>query len=87
MVGKASELEKEKNIINNRFITENRFNYVTPHDVQKRTAAEIIGIDNSLKIKTVDNKEDIELLKKLQDDICLDKRSQFTSSDKENNDR
>lgn len=79
------EDEKEKRLINNRFITENRYNFVPPYDIIKRTAAEIIGIDNSIKIKPVENETDKALLLKLQDNIELDKRSQFTSSDKENN--
>lgn len=80
-----NESEKEKNIVNNRFITDYQTNFVQPENVKKRTATEIIGVNTQTPKKEVKKEEDMELLGKLKDEVeSLTKRSCFYNSDKEN---
>ena len=70
--------------MNNRFITENRFNFVHPKLVNKRTAAEMIGIDKNQEPKNIEDDQDILLLTRLRDQVTLSKRDELCKSDKEN---
>lgn len=80
-----SESEKEKDVVNNRFITDYQTNFVQPGNVKKRTATEIIGVKAESSKKQVQKQEDAEILLKLRDEVeTLTKRSEFYNSDKEN---
>ena len=80
-----SECEKERNIVNNRFISDYQTNFVQPGNVKKRTATEIIGVNTEISKKKIKKQEDVEILLKLKDEVeNLTKRSQFYNSDKEN---
>lgn len=80
-----SELEAEKDIINNRFISDYQNHYVDQNNVKKRTAAEIIGFNETKEVMEVTDEKDKELLQKLNEDPeVLKKRSELYNSDKEN---
>ena len=80
-----SDTDKERNVVNNRFITDYQTNFVQPENVKKRTATEIIGVNAEIKKKQVEKEEDAQLLLKLKDEVeMLTKRSHFYNSDKEN---
>ena len=80
-----NESEKEKNVVNNRFITDYQTNFVQPKNVKKRTATEIIGGKTEICKQEVTKEEDVELLSKLRQEVeTLTKRSCFYNSDKEN---
>lgn len=80
-----NESQKEKNVVNNRFITDYQTNFVQPKNVKKRTATEIIGVNAEISKKKIEKQEDADILLKLKEEIeTLTKRSCFYNSDKEN---
>lgn len=77
--------ERERNIVNNRFISDYQTNFVHPQNVKKRTATEIIGVNTETSKKQIQCEADAELLIKLKNEVeVLRKRSHFGKSDKEN---
>lgn len=81
----SQDSENEKDIINNRFISDYQNHYVDQNNVKKRTAAEIIGINEAREPVEVTDQADKVLLEKLKNDPeVLKKRDELYNSDKEN---
>ena len=64
-----NESQKEKNVVNNRFITDYQTNFVQPKNVKKRTATEIIGVNAEISKKKIEKQEDADILLKLKEEI------------------
>lgn len=77
--------DRERETVNNRFISDYQTNFVQPKRVKKRTATEIIGVDTETPKRSVDCPRDAEILLQLKGEVaCLRKRSRPDACDKEN---